>query len=194
MSQPAVPTTDSVELNNLDEIETSLLSSSFESQFRRKKHQSTPPNPSPDIEHHLARIGFRHSSPAKMCETVVVHHRCGHEETTKTSVCYKEPKSFFDMNGERVAGLKGLPAPLPWCSFQSKPLVRSIRLCPDCRKQRRKEARESKPNCEDWQEAWRWWKDWTSSEDEGEREKRKRDEAERLEKAERRLSEMVDGW
>jgi hypothetical protein len=123
-----------------------------------------------------------------MCETIVVHHRCGHEDIKGASACFKEPKSFEDKNNERIAGLKGMPEPLPWCSFQSNITARSIRLCPDCRKERRREARESGLAFESLQQAWRWWKEWRSSEDDGAREERLRGEAER------RLSEMVDGW
>lgn len=68
-----------------------------------------------------------------MCETVVVCHRCGHDDIKRASACCKEPRSFEDKKSERTAGLKGLPALLPWCSFQSNFLVGSIRLRPDCR-------------------------------------------------------------
>jgi hypothetical protein len=85
-----------------------------------------------------------------MCETIVVHHRCGHGDIKGASTCFKEPKSFEDKNNERIAGLKGMPAPLPWCSFQSSLTARSIRLCPDCRKERRREARESRPAFGNW--------------------------------------------
>jgi hypothetical protein len=77
-------------------------------------------------------------------------------------------------------------------SFQSNLRVHSIRLCcPDCRKERRREARERCPPLEGWQQEWRWWKEWTSGEDDGER---KRIEAERLKEVELRWSSVVDGW
>jgi hypothetical protein len=127
-----------------------------------------------------------------MYETIVVQHRCGHEDVKKASACFKEPKSFDNRNGERIAGLKGLPALLSWCSFQSNLPFCSVRLCPDCRKERRKEARARRQPFESLGQAWRWYKEWTSSEDE-KREERLR-EAERLKRVERRLNEMVDGW
>ncbi|KAE9378185.1 hypothetical protein N431DRAFT_328997, partial [Stipitochalara longipes BDJ] len=192
-SQPTAPTTDFISSNNLDEIPiVGQAPSAWRIRFAVNPEHNSDERTLGKITH--PRTIFDLQAPAKMCETVVVRHRCGHEDIMKTSACCKEPKSFYDKNGERVAGLKGLPAPLPWCSFQSNLPVRSIRLCPDCRKQRRKEARESRPFCEDWQKAWCWWKDWTSSEDEGKRGRRRQEEAERLERLERRLSEMADGW
>jgi hypothetical protein len=134
------------------------------------------------------------TTQAKMCETIVVHHRCGHEDIKGASACFKGPQSFEDKNNERTAGLKGRPAALPWCSFQSSLTVRSIRLCSGCRKERRREARESRPAFGNLEQAWRWWKEWRSSEAEGEREERLREEAQRRKGVERRLSEMVDGW
>jgi len=98
------------------------------------------------------------TTQAKMCETIVVHHRCGHEDIKGASACFKEPQSFEDKNNERIAGLKGRPAPLPWCSFQSSLTVRSIRLYPGCRKERRREAGESRPAFGNLEQAWRWWK------------------------------------
>jgi hypothetical protein len=124
----------------------------------------------------------------------VVQHRYGHEDVKKVSACFKEPKLFDDRNDERIAGLKGLLASLLWCSFQTNLPVSFVRLCPDCRKERRKEARARRQPFESLGQAWRWYKEWTSSEDEEEKEERLREEAERLKRVERRLSEMVDGW
>jgi hypothetical protein len=40
-------------------------------------------------------------------------------------------------------------------------------LCPDCRKERRKEMRESRPTSEGWQRRhdWRWWREWMRKEE-----------------------------
>jgi hypothetical protein len=130
-----------------------------------------------------------------MCETIAVRHRCGYGDVKMASAYCKKLKSFQDKNDELVAGLKVLLVLLSWCSFQSNLPVGSIRLCPDCRGEKRRETRESRAPSEGWQRRhdWRWLKEWVSKEDEEMRGERKRVEAERREELERKLP-AGGGW
>ncbi|KAE8454029.1 hypothetical protein EG329_007805 [Mollisiaceae sp. DMI_Dod_QoI] len=51
-----------------------------------------------------------------MCEQTLVEYKCGHVEPGKATACVEEARSISEKEGERLAGLKGFPAPLrEWC-------------------------------------------------------------------------------
>jgi hypothetical protein len=76
-----------------------------------------------------------------MCEEISACYKCGHSERLSLA-CIKEPKSIYEKEVERFAGLKGQPLSLPWCAVDNYS-IGCKRLCPDCRKEKRGEMRES---------------------------------------------------
>ena len=82
--------------------------------------------------------GWTGARQLNMCESIIVRHRCRHEEQKPESACLTEPKAFSEINGERIARLKGLPPPPLWWA----PKMYSVgchRLCPDYGKEKRQE-------------------------------------------------------
>jgi hypothetical protein len=113
-----------------------------------------------------------------MCEEISVCYKCGHSERFSLA-CIKETKSINEKEGESFALLGGMPALLPWCPIASHSTA-CKRLCPDCRRERRGEMRDSEAyvaggHLKVFSSGWKAWK---SKEGEEAREERKRQEAE----------------
>ena len=110
-----------------------------------------------------------------MCEQISILHSCGHYDRKDAAPCSNQPLSAEEKEATRMAGLKGLPRPLPWCPFQGSYSAGSRRLCPDCRKERRVAIQQLDSHRTDERV---WWKVWTSKESAADRAERKRQEAE----------------